>query len=156
MQATDLDQLHALVSHWDVVRQLASFPWPPERDFTRTRAQHYTGRGFVWGAFLHGRLIGTVAVTGEELGYMFAPDVWGQGFAFEACSLAVARAFAQGRDHLEAGIWADNAASSGVLRKLGFKVVADDLSFNKARGVEVAGYMLRLTRLDWERSGNGQ
>ncbi len=79
LQRTDLDGLHAIVSQWDVVRQLSSFPWPPERDFTATRAQPYLGRGFVWGMFLQQRLIGTVAVTGDELGYSLVPDLWRQG-----------------------------------------------------------------------------
>jgi RimJ/RimL family protein N-acetyltransferase len=146
---TDLDALHLVVSHFDVVRQLASYPWPPERGFTQTRAMPYPGIGFVWGAFLHGRLIGTVGVTGDELGYMFAPDCWGRGLATEACHLAVARAFVMGRDHLVAGIWADNAASLGVLTKLGFVITGDDMGLNKARGVEVAGHRLRLGRSDW-------
>ena len=146
----DLHALHALVSHFEVVRQLASYPCPPERHFTRTRAQPYTGRGFVWGAFLQGRLIGTIGVTGDELGYMFIPDVWGRGLATEACQTAVGRAFAQGRDHLVAGVWADNLASIGLLKKLGFRIVEDDLTLNKARGVVVAGHGLRLDRADWQ------
>ena len=148
LQPTDLDALHQLVSHFDVVRQLASYPWPPDRDFTRTRVQPYTGRGFVWGALLHGRLIGTVAVTGDELGYMLAPDVRGKGYAYEACQTAIRRAFAEGRDHLQAGIWADNAASLGLLSKLGFRVTASDLTLNKARGAETPGLLLRLDRPD--------
>ena len=39
----DTDALHRIVSHWDVVRQLASFPWPPDLAFTATRAQPYHG-----------------------------------------------------------------------------------------------------------------
>ena len=149
LQASDLDALHTIVSHFDVVRQLASFPWPPERDFTRTRAQPYLGAGFVWGAFAAGHLIGTVGVTGGELGYMFAPDVWGQGLATEACRVAVGHAFAGGLTHLEAGVWADNAASLAVLIKLGFRVTGHDLTLNRARGTMTPGHLLRLDRADW-------
>ena len=137
------------MSDFAVVRQMASYPWPPEPAFTRTRAQTYLGNGFVWGAFLPGRLIGTVAVTGDELGYMFAHDVWGQGLGTEACQVAIAQGFSDGRDHLVAGVWADNDASLRLLRKLGFRIVADDLSFNKARGAETPGHWLRLERADW-------
>jgi RimJ/RimL family protein N-acetyltransferase len=141
----DLDALHAIVSHFEVVRQLASYPWPPDREFTRTRAQPYIGRGFVWGCFLQGELIGTVAVTGDELGYMFAPDHWGQGYATEACQTAIARALPD-RDHLIAGIWADNAGSLRLLQKLGFVVTGSDVSLNIARGQELPGHWLRLNR----------
>jgi len=149
LQPIDQEALHFVVSHFDVVRQLASYPWPPERNFTRTRARPYLGDGFVWGAFLGGRLIGTVGVTGAELGYMFAPDVWGQGYATEVCRTAIADAFALGRDHLIAGVWADNAASLGLLAKLGFRVTGQDVSRNTARGVDLPGLWLRLDRSDW-------
>ena len=149
LQAADLDALQAIVSHFDVVRQLASFPWPPERDFTRARAQPYLGNGFVWGAFLGPRLIGTVAVTGDELGYMFTPDQWRQGLATEACRTAITHAFARGHDHLIAGVWADNTASLGLLGRLGFRVTGQDVSLNRARGVDLPGYWLRLDRSDW-------
>ena len=149
LQNTDLEALHAVVSHWDVVRQLASFPWPPDRAFTATRARPYLGCGFVWGVFRDGDLIGTMAVTGDELGYSFRPDAWGQGYATEACRVALDRAFAEGRDHVNAGVWADNAASLRLLAKLGFYVTGQDVSLNKARGMDVAGQWLRLDRADW-------
>jgi RimJ/RimL family protein N-acetyltransferase len=145
----DLPALHRIVSHWDVVRQLASYPWPADLAFTRTRAWPYCGRGFVWGAFLSGRLVGTVAVTDDELGYMLSPEVWGQGLATEACRLAIDHAFAAGRDHLIAGVWADNAGSLALLAKLGFRVTDNDLTLNTARGETVAGHWLRLDRGDW-------
>lgn len=149
LQPTDTDALHRIVSQFDVVRQLASFPWPPERDFTRSRAQPYVGDGFVWGVFMGPRLVGTVGVTGGELGYMFAPDVWGQGNGTEVCRTAIAHAFDLGGDHLMAGVWADNAPSLGLLAKLGFRVTGQDVSLNRARGVDLAGYWLRLDRDQW-------
>lgn len=88
---------------------------------------------------------------------MFAPDVWRQGYGTEACQTAISAAFAAhggvGRSHLQAGVWADNAASLALLDRLGFRVVAEKLSWNKARGAEVPGYVLRLDRADWQ-AGN--
>ncbi|MEI6098355.1 MAG: GNAT family N-acetyltransferase [Alphaproteobacteria bacterium] len=150
LQATDTDALHSIVSDWDVVRQLASYPWPPQRDFTLIRSQPYAGRGFVWGAFRNADLIGTVAVTEDVLGYMFRPDIWGQGYATEACRLAINAAFQAGRDHLVAGVWAGNDASLRLLTKLGFYKTGDDISFNAARSVEMAGHWLRLDRVVWQ------
>ena len=75
MQAVDAPALHAIVSHWDVTRQLGpKWPWPAEMAFTETRTTPYAGAGFAWGVFLGPDLIGTVAVTEGELGYMLAPD----------------------------------------------------------------------------------
>jgi RimJ/RimL family protein N-acetyltransferase len=149
LQATDLAALHLVVSDYEVVKQLASYPWPADPAFTATRACPYAGRGFVWGLFRYGDLLGTVAVTGDELGYMLRRDAWGQGYATEACRLAIAHAFAAGRDNLTAGIWADNAASLGLLQKLGFRIIGHDRSLNKARGQVVDGHLLRLDRADW-------
>lgn len=146
---TDLAALHEILSQWEVVRQLSSWPWPADLAFTRTRAWPYGGRGFVWGCFLQGALIGTVAVTGDELGYGLTPQHWGKGLGQEACRLALTHAFAEGRDHVIAGAWADNAASLRLLAKLGFRVTGSDMSLNQARGQEVAGHWLRLDRADW-------
>lgn len=150
MQATDLEALHKLVSKWEVVRQLGSFPWPSERAFTQLRAQPYGGDGFAWGIFLDGALIGTVAVTKGELGYMLDPGCHRRGFGYEACQTALTRAFGQlPLTEVTAGVWADNDASLGLLAKLGFKVSRDTLDHSIARGVKAAGFALCLRRADW-------
>jgi [ribosomal protein S5]-alanine N-acetyltransferase len=149
MQATDAAALHGIVTQEAVVRQLYSWPWPPDADFTLSRAAPYRGDGFAWGIFREGRLIGTVAVTDGELGYFLAPEAWGLVYAGEACRVAIATAFAAGRDHLTAGVWADNAASLRLLGKLGFRIVGDDRAFAQARQAETPGHLLRLDRADW-------
>jgi len=93
LQPFDAKALHALVSDFAVVRQLGSFPWPADPAFTATRAVPFEGAGFAWGVFLAGALIGTVAVTKAELGYMIAPAHRRQGFAMEACQFALTHAF---------------------------------------------------------------
>lgn len=42
----DFDALHALVSLWDVTRNLGSWPWPPDPEFTAKRCQPFEGDGF--------------------------------------------------------------------------------------------------------------
>lgn len=146
----DAPALHALVSDWQVVRQLGSFPWPADPAFTATRVHPYEGDGFAWGIFRGGALIGTVAVTKGELGYMIAPAQWRQGFAIEACRLALDRAFEiLPLDAITAGVWADNDASRGLLTKLGFEVTAQTNEMSKARGVMADGFEMRLTRARW-------
>ena len=150
LQATDLDALHAIVSHFDVVRQLASYPWPPDREFTRTRAQPYAGRGFVWGAFQQGRLIGTVAVTGDELGYMFTPETWGHGLATEAGATALGRAFENpDLQEVTASAWDDNLTSLSLLQKLGFRELRRTVEKSKARKVESGLVHMALSRTNW-------
>ena len=56
-----------------------------------------------------------------ELGYWLAEDVWGRGFAPEACRPVVTYAFrACGPERMQARVIAGNAASVRVLEKLGF------------------------------------
>ena len=153
LQAFDAPALHELVSGWQVVRQLGSFPWPADPAFTATRATPYVGAGFAWGAFCDGVLIGTVAVTNGELGYMIAPAQWRKGFAGEACRHALAHAF-DTLDVMEitAGVWADNAASRALLEKLGFEMAAPTYEMSKARGVIADGFDMMLTRAAWAAS----
>ena len=69
-----------------------------------------------------GRVIGK-AGGGDmpEIGYIFHPDYWGQGFAYEAMRAVVDYAFANRPvDHLLADIDPRNAASRRLLQRLGF------------------------------------
>lgn len=70
----------------------------------------------------HGRVIGKAGFYRfPDLGYLFDPDVWGQGFAREAVGMVIARGFTV---HHLPRILADvdprNKASIRVLERLGF------------------------------------
>ena len=69
-----------------------------------------------------GRVIGKVGGSElPEVGYIFHPDHWGQGFAYEAMRALVDHAFAvRPLDHLLADIDPRNEASRRLLLKLGF------------------------------------
>ena len=149
LDEADLPELHALVSEWDVVRQLGSFPWPPERAFTATRAKPYAGNGFAWGMFREGRLIGTVAVTQGVVGYMLHPSQWGQGLATEALRTALTTALANPNlAQITASVWADNAASARLLAKFGFVESHRTRDQSKARRAEVGSVHFALNRAD--------
>ncbi len=151
LTADDLHDLHALVSDWEVVQQLGGFPWPADPAFTATRARPYGGNGFVWGCFLNGAFIGTMAVTDGILGYSFSRAHWGQGYATEAGRLAVQTAFDNpDLTALRADYWSDNPRSAHVLKKLGFAVVAQTVEMSKARGVPTPSTETRLTRARYD------
>ncbi len=57
-----------------------------------------------------------------EIGYMFLRAHWGGGFAREAVSAVIDRIFAEGQRKVFADTDPDNAASRGLLERLGFKV----------------------------------
>jgi RimJ/RimL family protein N-acetyltransferase len=153
VEAGDLKALTALVSDWAVVRNLGSWPWPPEPDFTASRARPYAAEGFVWAIVRDGAMVGTVSVTGPEaeLGYMLRPDLQGQGIGGLAARAAVAHAFAtRETDRIKADIWADNVASGRLLARMGFVRVVEEMEMSKARSVMTASEKWVLTRDIWE------
>jgi RimJ/RimL family protein N-acetyltransferase len=155
---TDCDVMHAMISHWEVTRQLGpKWPWPPERVFTMTRSQGFLGNGFVWGVFRESVFIGTIGITDGELGYMLHPDHQGQGLMNEAGRTAIAHAFeTQGVEAVKAGIWADNAASRAVLHRLGFEETGETLGTSIARPDPSPGYDFILTRERWDALRNSR
>ena len=114
----DFDAMHGLVSLWEVARNLGSWPWPPDEDFTRARCEPFEGEGFCWGICADDVLIGTVGVVRGELGYMLHPDHHGQGIVQSAVRDALSHAFATlPLDEIHADIWADNFASRHILTR---------------------------------------
>ncbi|QQA44518.1 GNAT family N-acetyltransferase [Pelagovum pacificum] len=145
----DFDALHDIMSDWSVVRQLGSWPWPPEPDFTRLRCRPYRGTGFIYGVRLDGVLIGTNGVTDGEIGYCFGRDWWGQGFATESSRVVIEQAFNTGLTSIAAKVWDDNASSYRLLTKLGFRETHRFSEMSKARGIETGSIALVLDRADY-------
>lgn len=147
----DAAALHEIVAHEAVTRQLGpAWPWPADPAYTAGRAAASHEDGFLWGVFHAESLVGTVGVTGGELGYMIDPRSQRRGFAREACGTALARAFGPlGLGAVRAGVWADNAASLGLLESLGFRVTGHSLASSAARPVASPGYDLGLDRETW-------
>ena len=150
IQPADFAALHAIGSDWSVVRQLGTWPWPPQPAFTMTRATPYRGKGFVWGMVLDGAMIGTVAVTDGIVGYSLLPAHWQLGYGEEATRMAIGQAF-QTTDltHIAASVWHDNAASLELLTKLGFVESGRTVEMSVARKVDTELVHLVLDRADW-------
>lgn len=72
-----------------------------------------------------GRVIGKAGFFRlPEIGYILHPDYWGRGFAYEALSVLVQRAFARFPVRaLTADVDPENIASKCLLEKLGFREV---------------------------------
>lgn len=105
---------------------------PPHSSVDETRAdfERHADDWRAWAVTVRGddTAIGMVA-AGEkrqghvsELGYLFARTHWGGGFAREAVSAVIDRIFAEGQRKVFADTDPDNAASRGLLERLGFKL----------------------------------
>ncbi|MFQ1700862.1 GNAT family N-acetyltransferase [Loktanella agnita] len=145
----DLNDLHEIMSHWSVVRQLGGWPWPADPAFTKSRCKAFAGNGFVWGICQNDRVIGMVGVTNAEIGYVLHPDFHGRGIVSRAARHACDHAFDKdGCAEINASTWGDNPGSAHLLGKLGFRHWRTGYERSKARGYPVITHYWRLTRRD--------
>lgn len=145
----DVCAVHALASDFEVVRGTGTWPWPADRAFTEMRCRPIARENGFGGVVLYNnQLVGMMSIFGKgELGYMFARDHWGKGFASEMGRAVVQEAFARGDwSELEACVFADNPASAGVLKKLGFDEGASCLSACASRDRELPSRHFTLSR----------
>ena len=153
--AEDARALDAAIDDEQVVRNLATAPWP----FRLRDAEAYLAqpRDPLLPSFLifertdaEPRLLGSCGLGrrpsgGVELGYWVARNFWGRGIATEASRalLDIARTLRLPR--LQASHFLDNPASGRVLEKLGFEpigITAPRMSC--ARGTEAPARLFRI------------
>jgi len=147
----DVDAVMLMARDWLVVRNLAGWPWPADRDFAAGRCLPIPPQeGFGGAVCLDDQLIGGMGVVLGHLGYMFARAHWGHGYATEIGQAVVDHAFASYTwPVIQADVWADNPASARVLTKLGFEPVGKAMRPCAAQGREVPAIDYALTRARW-------
>lgn len=143
----DWPDLLARIADEAVVKNLAKAPWPYTADHARTFAQkpqdprcpHF----FVTlpSGAAPGELLGGVGLGRDgdevELGYWFAREHWGRGYATEAARAVLRLARTLGHRRIVAKHFIDNPASGRVLAKLGFRSTGKVRpSYSLARGCE--------------------
>lgn len=143
--------MHAIVSDFEVVKGTATWPHPANREFTASRCVVMSGQvDFGGPVFLGDEMIGLIGIRDQTLGYMYARKHWGQGYAGEMAGALIARAFGlSDTAEINAGFWADNPASGRVLEKLGFAATGPSVQFCAARGQNVDGIDMVLSRAVW-------
>jgi [ribosomal protein S5]-alanine N-acetyltransferase len=104
------------------------------------RAREVAGKDYVWAVEnTEGNLIGTLGLSevGADtlrLGYAYARDHWGQGFASEALAAVMDWASRNLADHhIYAEVFHDNPASAAILAKLGFVETGTSARYSFAR-----------------------
>jgi RimJ/RimL family protein N-acetyltransferase len=120
---SDLDALHAVLSHPVAMRYWSSLP---HADVAQTQAwldDMIAGTDEDFVVELEGRVIGKAGCYAlPQVGYILHPNCWGRGLATEALAAVVGHVFAT-RDvaQLTADVDPRNAASLRLLEKLGFR-----------------------------------
>lgn len=146
----DFEAMHGLVTFWEVTRNLGTWPWPPDAEFTRKRCMPFEGDGFVWAVCANTRFIGTVSVVRGELGYMLHPEFHGKGIITRAVQDALDHAFDTLKlDEIHADIWADNLASRHILGRAGFVLTKETIDHAVARDALTESETYSLTRAAW-------
>jgi RimJ/RimL family protein N-acetyltransferase len=155
--AEDAPELARAIADEQVVRNLATAPWPYRQE--DAEAFLAAPRDPVMPSFLitertdgAPRIVGSCGLGRRpsgavEMGYWIGRQHWGKGFATEASRALIEIAKALKLPRLEASHFLDNPASGRVLEKLGF--VATGMSaerYSCARGGEAMAkiYSLRL------------
>ena len=125
-RASDLEPMHAILGD---PRAMAYWSSTPHEDIGKTRdwlasmiaIQPTEGEDFI--VEFEGRLIGKAGLWRfPEIGFIFHPDFWGRGFAQEALTLVLDRAFAvHGLPKVDADVDPRNAGSLKLLERLGFR-----------------------------------
>jgi len=148
----DYDDVLAMVSDWDITRQLGRWKWPADPEQVRFFCKPYQGDGFIWTIKENGAFAGRIGVTGGDLGYTLPKSAHGRGIATTAARHAICRAFnTLDLDVITGGTWEDNPASAHILQKLGFQHWNTRFERSVARGYPVQVLYHRLTRPDWDR-----
>lgn len=133
-------------------------PTPPHTSIEQTqewlsrRIDLPSDRGEDFVVELNGAVLGKVGFQSfPEIGYMFARRHWGQGFAHEALSAIIPRAFRLHKlEYILAIVDPQNAASLRLLARFGF-----DEDKKATRDIQESGELrdsvhLVLTRSNWE------
>ncbi len=151
MALSDADQVVEKLNNFAISKWLTVVPYPYTRDDAVWFIQeNLAGRAMSWSIFHGENLIGNIGI-GAELGYWLAEDAWGQGFATEAGRAAVAHNFADPDvDLIKSSHFTENRGSKGVLEKLGFVDVGSHVHHPIARGEDVPGRSMALSRARWE------
>lgn len=152
----DWEEILPLVAQEEIVRNLATVPWPYVAEDAREFAARPQDRRFphflVTLPSANGAgVIGSVGLTpfdGEaELGYWIARNHWGRGYATEAVRALTPAARMLGHRRIIASHFVDNPASGRVLLKTGFHRTGDARQrFSQGRGTitPAFGYAIEL------------
>ena len=160
----DAEALHRLVNDWEVTRNLSVVPFPYPRELADDWIQSTRKALADGGAYQlaitgregeHEVLVGVVGLTIDakqrcgRLGYWVGRRFWGHGVATEAAGRLARWGFANlTLERLEAGVITDNPASAAVLRRIGFRQVAEGMGTFLARGSDHAVWQFEATRDD--------
>jgi ribosomal-protein-alanine N-acetyltransferase len=160
-ESHDVPHFVPLIGNFLVAKNLTKVPHPytkadGNRWIAEVRATRASGDDYPFALIRKddGAFIGVCAVhpaRNFEFGYWLGEPFWGRGYASEAAHRVARFAFeVLGAKKLLAGYMHGNSASARVLAKLGFVHSHDAPYHSMARGEDVLGHRMLLTRERFE------
>ena len=156
-RADDLEPLHAVLSH---PRAMAYWSSTPHEDIQQTRdwlasmiaIQPSEGEDFM--VEVDGQLIGKAGLWRfPEIGFIFHPDHWGHGYAAEALTFVLDRAFdVHGLEKIDADVDPRNHSSLNLLKRLHFRETGRAERTWHVGGQWCDSVYLALNAADWRNS----
>ncbi|MGV3552845.1 GNAT family N-acetyltransferase [Rhizobium sp.] len=155
-EVRDLGALHAILANADAMRYWST---PPHATLHQTRewlkdmmaSPETESDDFV--VEFQGRVIGKAGFWRlPEIGYIFHPDIWGRGLAFECLSALIARVLTRfDADALLADVDPRNTGSLRLLDKLGFVETRRATATLLVGDAWCDSVYLELSRENWRR-----
>ncbi|CAN7324586.1 GNAT family N-acetyltransferase [Pararhizobium sp. LjRoot255] len=157
---SDADAVAQSLGDYQISRMLARVPVPYHRqDALDWLMRQTAGLGRDWtlaittGDAVHIGCVGIEFMHGQwHLGYWLNRFYWGRGYASEAAHAAIERFFRRMPDTvLHSGVFADNAGSLKLQKKLGFEITGCAQVYALARNGMVSHIETRITAADLRR-----
>jgi RimJ/RimL family protein N-acetyltransferase len=150
LRAADAEPLFALFSDWEVIRWLATPPWPytaeDARTFVDLQLHKPPGKTGYLAITRADALIGGIEL-GNALGYWLGRPHWGAGYMTEAARAYIGHLFAATAvDPIYSAVFVGNDASLRVQEKLGFERIGMEMVLCRPRGEKLPQVRTRLTR----------
>jgi ribosomal-protein-alanine N-acetyltransferase len=154
MTMEDVPALHAILSDPDAMRYWSTLPHEHEALTEAWVAQTIeavaAGHGDDFVVLLGHAVVGKVGLwQGDEIGIILSRAIWGRGYASEALSATIERAFGRGILRITADIDPRNAASLRLFRNLGFRETGSAEATFQIGAVSVDSLYFALTPEDW-------
>ena len=151
---SDVGAIHAIMSSPEAMRYWSTLPhqtmaetedWFQSQFFSGDPARDE------WVIEYEGRVVGNIGIwNSPEFGFILHPDVWRRGIAYEAATAYIEHVFAtQPIDAITADVDPRNAASLGLLAKLGFVETGRAENTFLIGGVWYHSIYLAVSRTRW-------
>ena len=157
MTRDDAQALHGMLSDPEAMRYWSTLPHDQlavtEAWVDATIAAVAAGLSDDFAVLLDGVVIGKAGLwNGSEIGVMLARETWGRGYAAEALSAIIERAFAHGQTEIVADIDPRNTASLKLFERLGFRQTGSATATFQIGEVWTDSLFFALTPEDWASS----